>query len=96
MASLVGKYDQETALVKFPKDVLAYKIYSTGELEPLGTWSMDKLSQYYTMMRKGPPGRRFTFEAAGDMSRMTLWTMATYGKNPIVTIDDYCDQHKQS
>lgn len=78
LQELCNKFEQESVIVKYPNDENAYLLYSNGSAEPLGVWSQNRLSQYYTRMKKGPADRRFTFEAAGDSSRMTLLAVDKY------------------
>lgn len=68
---LLAKYRQEGAVVKLPDEPQAYLLAASGERTPLGNWSLNQAAEYYTRMRKGPPGRQFTFECAGDSSRTT-------------------------
>jgi hypothetical protein len=68
---LVRKYAQEAAVVKYPSDPNAYLLTAAGNETSLGQWSNNKMADYFTRMTKGPPGRQFNFEAAGDSSRTT-------------------------
>lgn len=66
------RYAQESAIVKYEDDPIAVLLYADGHEGILGKWSPGSLSKYYTKMKKGPPGRKFAFEACGDVSRSTL------------------------
>ena len=72
LLSLARKYNQDAVIVKYHDDPVAHMLDDDGTSEPLGQWKKDDLAQYYTKMLKGPENRKFTFEAAGDMSRSTL------------------------
>lgn len=88
---LIGQYQQESALVKFPNDEQAYLLFANGETAPVGKWHADPklMAQYYTRMRKGPEGRQFTFEAAGDNSVMTRMAMHYWNKTRTLSEHGY-------
>ncbi len=75
---LVNKYEQESAIVRLAGDENAYLLHSTGELESQGVWKTGSISEYYTKMRKGPPDRKFRFEAAGDKSLSTMMVVDNF------------------
>lgn len=77
---LLKKYDQESAVVKYPGDEQGYLLTSAGDKIALGAWSFNKLADFYTRMRKGPPHRQFAFEAVGDCSRSTMYVLSEYLK----------------
>jgi hypothetical protein len=70
--NLIHKYAQEAAVVKYPGNPDAYLLSDAGGETSLGKWSNNKMAEYFTRMRKGPAGRQFNFEAAGDSSRTTM------------------------
>jgi hypothetical protein len=70
--NLLHKYAQEAAVVKYPTSPDAFLLDDKGSETSLGKWSNNKMADYYTRMRKGPAGRQFNFEAAGDASRTTM------------------------
>ncbi len=72
VTELVRKYIQQAALIKYGDDDVTYEILPSGQERALGQWKTDKLAQLYTKMKKGPRNRKFTFEAAGDLTRSTL------------------------
>jgi len=71
IVSLLKKYGQEAAIIKYPGEEIAKLVDSNGIESNLGRWTPDQMAQYYTKMRKGPANRQFAFEAAGDSSRTT-------------------------
>lgn len=80
--SLITKYKQEVALVKFPEIENAYLVSTSGEKTNVGKWHADPqlMAQYYTRMRKGPQNRQFKFEAAGDDSSSTRLVVDAFFK----------------
>lgn len=68
---LLKKYEQESAVIKPPSDLMAYLVGVDGSRIALGPWSVHKLSDFYTQMRKGPSNRAFAFEAAADLTIST-------------------------
>lgn len=68
---LVRKYQQEGAVLKLAGKSAADLLTVEGDKERLGEWSLNRAADYYTRLRKGPPGRSFVFEAAGDSSLIT-------------------------
>jgi hypothetical protein len=76
MLELCRKYNQDAVLVKYSGGNEAYLLLKNGDEEKLGKWSPSKAAEYYTRMKKGPPDREFTFEAAGDLTRSTLMAMS--------------------
>jgi hypothetical protein len=80
VASLLKKYQQEAALVKYSGDDAASLLYPNGQTVGVGRWQADPklMATYYTRMRKGPVDRQFAFEAAGDDSIMTRMAVDLY------------------
>ena len=78
--SLLGKYQQEAALVKYAGSDTASLLYPNGQTVEVGRWQGDPklMATYYTRMRKGPADRQFAFEAAGDDSNMTRMAVDLY------------------
>ena len=78
--SLLGKYQQEAALVKFAGSETASLLYPNGQTVEVGRWQGDPklMATYYTRMRKGPADRQFAFEAAVDESNMTRMAVDRY------------------
>ena len=78
--SLLGKYQQEAALVKYAGSDTASLLYPNGQTVEVGRWQGDPklMATYYTRMRKGPADRQFAFEAAGDDSKMTRMAVELY------------------
>jgi hypothetical protein len=78
--SLLKKYQQEAALVKYPGEEVASLLYPNGQASVVGRWQGDPklMAAYYTRMRKGPGTRQFTFEAAGDDSISTRMAVEAY------------------
>jgi hypothetical protein len=71
LGGLLHKYGQEAAVMKLPGDENAYLLNANGTIMSIGKWSNNKMADYFTRMVKGPPGRQWNFEAAGDDSRTT-------------------------
>jgi hypothetical protein len=78
--SLVQKYNQDAALVRYVGEDVAKLIKKDGSEEIVGKWHSGQLSAYYTRMVKGPTNRQFTFEAAGDLSVMTQMAIHIFEK----------------
>ena len=80
VVNLLNKYQQEAALIKLPDNDQVLLLSANGATMPIGIWHADPqlMATYYTRMRKGPPNRQFTFEAAGDDSRMTRMIVDFY------------------
>ena len=78
--SLLGKYQQEAALVKYAGSDTASLLYPNGQSVEVGRWQGDPklMATHYTRMRKGPSARQFAFEAAGDNSNMTRMAVELY------------------
>jgi hypothetical protein len=79
--SLVQKYNQDAAIVKYAGDDLAKLLQKDGSELVMGKWNHSKLAMYYTRMVKGPSNREFTFEAAGDLSVMTQTAIYIFERN---------------
>jgi len=75
LLSLIKKHEQEAAIIKYHDDPVAHLLNYDGSEVPLGQWKKDSLAQYYTKLQKGPEDRKFTFEAAGDLTRMALMSI---------------------
>lgn len=78
--TLLGKYQQEAALVKYAGSDTASLLYPNGQAVEVGRWQGDPklMASFYTRMRKGPANRQFAFEAAGDDSNMTRMAVDAY------------------
>ena len=78
--SLLGKYQQEAALVKYAGSDTASLLYPNGQTVEVGRWQGDPklMATYYSRMRKGPASRQFAFEAAGDDSNITRMAVDLY------------------
>jgi hypothetical protein len=77
MLSLVHKYGQEAAIVKYGDFPDAFLLRNDGTQISLGAWSKDRLAQFYTRMKYGAdaPNRSFTFEHADDTTLSTNMAM---------------------
>jgi hypothetical protein len=77
MLSLVQKYGQEAAIVKYGDFDDAFLLRSDGNQISLGKWSKDRLAQFYTRMKYGADAqnRSFTFEHADDTTLSTKMAM---------------------
>jgi hypothetical protein len=77
MLSLVQKYGQEAAIIKYADFPDAFLLRSDGTQISLGAWSKDRLAQFYTRMKYGAdaPNRSFTFEHADDATISTKMAM---------------------
>ena len=69
--NLLAKYQQEAAIIRPAGSPDAILISANGSETVVGKFTPNQLADYFTKMRKGPPGRQFSFEAAGDSSRTT-------------------------
>lgn len=80
---MLETYQQQAALVKLSEQPDAMLLWANGSTTSVGQWHADsqQMAQYYTRMRNGPPGRQFTFEAAGDDSGMTRLGVDLFFKN---------------
>ncbi len=78
--SLLKKYQQEAALVKYSGEEVASLLFPNGQASEVGRWQGDPklMATYYTRMRKGQGNRQFTFEAAGDDSISTRMAVDAY------------------
>jgi hypothetical protein len=75
--SLVRKYEQETAIIKYADFDAAFLLRNEAPRSARGAWSKDRLAQFYTRMRYGPDAlnRSFTFEHADDTTGSTKMAM---------------------
>jgi hypothetical protein len=65
---MVVKYEQESAAIKYPGDNRGFLLEKNGNEFPLGVWSQNKMSEYYTKMKMGAKDRQFAFEQESDGS----------------------------
>jgi hypothetical protein len=77
MLSLIQKYGQEAAIIKYGDFPDAFLLRNDGTQISLGKWSKDRLAQFYTRMKYGAdaPNRSFTFEYADDATLSTRMAM---------------------
>lgn len=81
LAKLCQKYEQDAALLKPRGSSEGFLVFPDGRTTKVGSWSLNKLSEYYTRTRSEPAGKQFTFEGAADLSRMTRMAVDVFHRN---------------